>query len=596
MQIRILRDDAARAFLRSDELVSEWERLHAGCPWATVFQAPGFARAWYDVYAAAGDGEYRPVIVAGRDPAGRLCGLLPLAQRRGSRALVAAGAHQAEYQGWIAERDCGGDFGAAAFEALAREGLSSRLTLRYTPAGLPDEWRRERAATSGAFRAVRRPVKRPLIDLADLSGVEERLKGSLLKRSQKMLKRDGGEVRLERVDDREAAVALLDRMIPMYDLRQGARYGVLPFQDDARKLAFHRALLRDTDLLRVSVLRAGDHLASIRIDTRNGHELLANLFTHSPVLARWSPGALHNVLLAKEAAAEGWRTMDLSPGEGYKADLANAWDEVAIVDVLLGAQEYVAHAATRAVRETAKRAIGLLGERGGRWRERAVRGLALARSPGRAVTAARRWARSRDEVVLLGIDADTARRLAGAEPLARNDLPALVAYPRWPAPGAPSRATFLSAALERLEKHQTALTLARDGVPVVAAWVASGTRPVELPGFGEGMEIPEGAAVLYDVAAPDESRSLDADAAMRALVAGAAGVDPEARRVLIALPAPRADLVDAARRLGAVPAGERVRECRFGAVREWTTVREAPVETHERREQAAGELVPAGAA
>src|SRR5690242_11243056 len=99
MIVRIFHGDAANELLADGAFRDDWTKLWKSCPWATVFQSPGFALPWYRVYAE----RYEPVLILGRDHRfGGLSGLFLLARRLGWHGLAHAGAHHAEYQTWLA--------------------------------------------------------------------------------------------------------------------------------------------------------------------------------------------------------------------------------------------------------------------------------------------------------------------------------------------------------------------------------------------------------------------------------------------------------------------------------------------------------------
>src|SRR5690606_38129750 len=110
-----------------------WRQLHTACPWGTVFQGPAFADAWYETYAAVQD----PVVVLGWAENRELAGLLLLAQDRASGMLTHVGAHQAEYQAWLALPESADRFPIEALAAIRQAGLASRLPFRYLAPGTP---------------------------------------------------------------------------------------------------------------------------------------------------------------------------------------------------------------------------------------------------------------------------------------------------------------------------------------------------------------------------------------------------------------------------------------------------------------------------
>ena len=567
MHIQILRDDAARQLLAADELLADWERLYRACPWATVFQSPAFVRTWYASYRDA----YRPVVVLARAGGGALRGLLTLAQPEGSRRLVAAGAGQAEYQTWLAAPHEGDAFALAAFDAMVREAAGSALLLQYTPPGAPTAWMA--APDPHAFYVAARTEPRPLIDLRDLGSVEKLLKGEYYRRRQNWLKRNAGEPRIERISDPAAFDALLEEFAPVYDLRQGARYGHLPFHDDANKAPFHRALIRQPGVLEVSVLRAGDRVASVHVDGNNRGELEIGILAHDPALSRGSPGALHILYLARELARDGWRAIDLTPGGGYKDELANSRDEVGVVHVFFTKEAHALHVASARTRGVAKQLLAHAGGSNERARERMDELAAAVRAPRRAARALAHRVWSTDAVHLYAADVDALRGLGGetGEPmLRRDDSRALVAYLPWGALD-PARQHFHSIALRRLEAGQLALTQMQGDTLVAIGWVAAGERPVTLAGYDQQpLALSPGTALLYDVRIDFGRLDGQAWGILREMVAAAAAL-PKVRRVVAVVAASSEPLGRTLEELGLRRTGSIVRINRFGSVRLWST-------------------------
>jgi len=563
MQIQILRDDAARQLLATDEFSAEWERLYRDCPWATVFQSPAFARTWYASYRPA----YRPLVVLARGDGGRLRGLLTLAQTvGGGRQLVAAGAGQAEYHTWLSAPEDGDDFPLAAFDALGRQLAGATLRLMYTAPGAPSAWLDRRGPR--AFRVARRSERRPLIHLRDLTSVEALLKGEYYRRRQNWLRRNGGEIRIERITDPAAFDALLEEIAPLVDLRQGARYNHLAFHDDPLKAPFYRALMRERGVLEVSVLRAGDRIASVHVDGNNRGELEIGVLTHAPSLSRGSPGALHTLYLARELARDGWRAIDLTPGDRYKDELANGWDEVGVLHVFFSGRAHAVHVASMGARAVAKRLLARAGGSTERARERLDALSAAVRAPRRTARAVAHYLWSTDTVRLFAADADAARAPVGSahdDTLGRDDVRALVAYAPRGAMDAP-RQEWMSSALRRLEGGQVALTRMLGDALIAVGWVATGERPVSLAGYDQPVTLSPGTALLHDVRIDFGRLNGQAEGILRTMIAEAAAT-ASTRRVVVAIPGGATPLAHALERLGLRRAGELVRTSRFGRLR-----------------------------
>jgi CelD/BcsL family acetyltransferase involved in cellulose biosynthesis len=564
MRLEVWRGDAARARLESPDFREQWERLYAECPWASVFQSYGYASTWYDVYRC-----FTPMLVVALDGDGSLRGLLPLAVGSDGDP-VAAGGRQAEYQVWLARPGEGDAFIEAALGLLAVEGPGRTLTLRYLPPETPRDWLTRRRGI--ARRCVLRAVRRGIMDISE-AGAEAALRKKNNRTKLKRLERIG-PVSHERLTDPLAIDALLDEIIPLCDLRNGALHDVLPFRGDPFKLPFHRALSRVPGLLYVSVLRCGNEIASAEFDADNRGQLALGFAALSPSLTRHSPGRLNILFLARDVARQGHRSIDLTPGGGYKDILASRFDEVYTLRVFFGARRLATSRAADAARRVAKALVTRAGadptalrEWVARWRQ-AVDSAGPGGAPARALRAlkARLWADH--EVQLYDLDERGLPERPLGAPVRVDCFADLASYRRGLTGHEPRRA-FLREALSRLERGAHVYTRVDRGELVGSAWVTTAARA---SGAELARALPPGAALVHDLAAsptlcrPDEWVSV-----LTQLVRGAANL-PGVTRVLVAVPRGRHDLAEASSRLGGTHVGSIHEVHRLGRRRSWSTL------------------------
>ena len=96
--VQVYSQTDAERLLESPEFQSQWRTLLADCPWATALQTPEFACTWYRCYKE----RYSPLILVRYATGGQMDGLLLLAVERATGRLTFAGAHQSEYNVWLA--------------------------------------------------------------------------------------------------------------------------------------------------------------------------------------------------------------------------------------------------------------------------------------------------------------------------------------------------------------------------------------------------------------------------------------------------------------------------------------------------------------
>lgn len=318
--MEIIEGAGALTRINSTLFVRQWAELAARCPWTTAYQGPEFVRTWYDTYRE----RFSPlVLVWSRSET--LVGLLTLATERETGNLVVAGAHQAEYQCWLAEPQvlarCIAETAPVLKSRLASGG---HLQLRSLPRGFPLDSLQASVLGSHAYiREYRRPLMR--ID-------RDRVQASLRKKSNKSrmnrLKREG-TLEFSVLAGREAVARVLPQIIEQYDLRQAVTHRAVPFRDDSRKEAFHLALASHEGLLHSTVLTLDGRIVAAHVGVRSGREVHVGVICHAPEMARNSPGKLHLLLLAEQLLEDGVDTLDLTLGDdAWKERFADAHDAV----------------------------------------------------------------------------------------------------------------------------------------------------------------------------------------------------------------------------------------------------------------------------
>jgi CelD/BcsL family acetyltransferase involved in cellulose biosynthesis len=582
MHVELWNGADAWARLESPPFREAWGQLYAECPWASVFQSPGFAGTWYDVYRS----RFSPLLVGATDGDDRLRALLLLAVD-GDGRLAAAGDRQAEYQVWLARDGEGDAFIAAAMERLAVEYPSRTLSLQYLPAGTPREWLSTGRGLAG--RCVLRAVPRALMQITP-EQVDAMIRKKGNRTRLRRLERYGA-VAYERLTDPATIDAVLGEMAAPCDLRNGALHDVLPFTGDPLKLRFHRALARVPGVMCFSVLRCGERTASLLVDAENREHLTLGFTALSPSLARHSPGSIHTLLLAREAAVRGFGSIDLTPGgAAYKDLLATGFDDVYTLRVFFDARRFVAYRAKEATRRAAKVLVDRAGPAPAAIRERfaalreGIDAAGAGSKPARALRALRKRVWSEGEVALYEFDDAAVAALPDGGSMRVDRFDDLVSYRSGLADGLPRRA-FLRRAVARLERGAHAYTRADGGDLVAAAWVS--TPPVAPVEAELASAVPSDAALVHDLAAVASLRRWEEWVrVLPQLVRDAARV-PGVTRVILAVPREQRDVAEAARRLGGALAGSLFESTHLGRRRRWSTV------AVRARAEAASEMRPA---
>ena len=334
MEIGFLSGAQATDRLRQQSFVDAWERLRAACPWATGYQSAAFVLAWYESYADT----MEPLLVTAQGAAsGEFDGLLALAREKETGALVNAGGHQAEYDCWIARDAASDSFISAALTRLRERHPGASLRFRYLPPGCPLGWIDGDRALGRL--AERRDIPRPLLALESEQAFADKLRKKGNKsRLNRLRDAGGGELSCSTITDEAELAVLIDEIARNYDSRQEAMNDVRPFGDDERKKDFHLRLLR-AGVLHAFVLRAGSSMVSAILSVKSGDTLSVGVLSHSVELAEHSPGKFGMLFLAREAASQGYRTIDLTPGGAWKDRFASTHDSVTELTIRFSAMQ-----------------------------------------------------------------------------------------------------------------------------------------------------------------------------------------------------------------------------------------------------------------
>jgi CelD/BcsL family acetyltransferase involved in cellulose biosynthesis len=543
-------DSEALQAITKPQFQTQWRELAAKCPWATALQSPEFACTWYECYGEV----YRPVVLARFGAGGEMDGLMALAVERPSGKLTLAGAHQAEYQVWLAlpgEQT----FVVECLENLRQLGFPS-LTFTYLPPGTPLDWRTNRWSDASTLRAV----QRPLLTVDDIEAVRESLAKKKNRRRLEKLQESGPMSFLELHTPQELD-AYYDDIIDFYDFRMGAVNGTCPFREDPRKRALYRALMAQGQL-HVTVMKIGETLVASHIGLRNKSEVVLGIVGHSPFQAIHSPGKLHILQLGMMLHEEGFANLDLTPGgDAYKEDRATRYDEAHELTLFLDKGALAGHRRSVRVQAFEKKVASVL-----RLNKQGLSRLrSLVRNPIRELvlllSSARKWIWSSEETRFYRAEGGA----VGAADLGiqRDSLRDLLYYEKAQA-DLRSKREFLSNGLAALESGVHVYSLVREKVLVNCAWVAASTSKAPANDMLRSHEYPAKSAVIYDFyAKASASRQGDGSALLRKIVNDATAEGAEA--VFLAIAAEDQTGRQAAEAAGFKYQDSVVRSTRFGA-------------------------------
>jgi CelD/BcsL family acetyltransferase involved in cellulose biosynthesis len=346
MKVEVFIGSEAEKLIENMEFCEDWRRLSNACPWTSVFQEPDFVTTWYSTYR----GQYTPVIVTGINEHNEKAGLFTLATCNDSGNLVVAGDRHTEYGAWLADPRYGNDFIESAIEKLGEKFPNRSLTLLFALPTLPVEWTNPGNRFSSNCHL--RTIPRGLMAVGDGNS----FKDSLRKKYQNKINRlkRAGEFRFDRIEDPEEFKGLLDEILCYQAFRLRAVYNIIDVDNDQLKKTFLINLLRLTRILNVTVLRVGDKLVSGQIHMHNREQVLLGLITHSPFYSKFSPGAVHLLMLGVELAQKEIPIFDLTPGGEYKDRYATDHDHAYILKIFFNRTHSFRYKLVRKISESIK--------------------------------------------------------------------------------------------------------------------------------------------------------------------------------------------------------------------------------------------------
>jgi CelD/BcsL family acetyltransferase involved in cellulose biosynthesis len=120
-------------------------------------------------------------------------------------------------------------------------------------------------------------------------------------------------------------------------------------------------LLRE-GILHVTLLKAGPEVVSAVFGLSDGktYSLMMSMF--APESARYSPIALHHLMLVERLDAEGYSVLDLTPGpDSFKERFAGAYEDVQVLSIYFKQREWMKAKLRQRSKAIAKETLSALG-------------------------------------------------------------------------------------------------------------------------------------------------------------------------------------------------------------------------------------------
>jgi CelD/BcsL family acetyltransferase involved in cellulose biosynthesis/RimJ/RimL family protein N-acetyltransferase len=566
MNFSLARKTEARNLISDANFLRDWEALYQNCSWATVFQSPVFVKTWYEIYGEVFD----LLFVYETNEAENLNGLFPLAIEKSSGKICAAGDYHAEYQTWLACEENANSFVEKAFDRLRRDFFEQRLELLFLAPNTPLIWFENKKKWGGQTNLLTH--LHPLIEIGNGEKSEESLRKKGNKTRFRQLNKIG-EVRLETLRTPEELEPIFDEIEDYMKLRMSALHNVLP-EYDARRKPFHLALMKNSDFIHASLLKAGDKIASAKIALRNRGEMLLSVTSMSPFFARQSPSKLHILLLGKAFAKEKIPVFDLSPGAGYKERFATHCKEANSITVFFNKADFLRYKSKRKVYGLTKERLEQLNIAKTKvfaFSDKLLHKLRRVKYrtvPGTILKNTRRKIFERRECRIYSFDVQKIALLENPNLMRRDSVADLLKYV--PAEGWQLTVSqFHKVCLERFENGNHSFTFADDDTLLHYGWLIERQEISDVSEVRQKFELPPNSAVLFDFYTHPKARGrgLYKKSLLQGLHSAAQIAGTE--QVFIGVMADNLASRRVIEKTGFVYRGSLFNETRFGKIKKW---------------------------
>jgi CelD/BcsL family acetyltransferase involved in cellulose biosynthesis len=457
----LIQSHAAHELLNNQKFIEQWSKLLEKSPYATGFQEPAFACAWYESYRE----NWHPIIIYCPNSNEELTGLWLLAYNPENKLLVHVGDNQAEYHIWLALPGTEVSFLASAWKELVKQLDFSILRFRYLPVAEP------LGSILKCIPELRHvAIRKRLTPLMVLDANE--IKSSFAKKSNKSrfnrLKRLG-LVEFRKIRSISELESVFDELIDFYDLRQGAVNNARPFQYDAIKRKFHIETFRKSvDKIHVTVTFLNGKPVAGLWGTITRGTIHIGLIMHSPFLAEHSLGKLHIMQLSQLMLSENLNVLDLTPGsDPWKDRFANKHGEVAEAIIYrsnwLRKRNELAYRTLNTVRNLANR-MGISSAE-----LKTIMVTVREVSPARLVVNFLQWIWSDRKHLIYQIDRLGASKFQSDTELKVDSINDVMLFDH--RHERKSGSSFLSSALHRFEQGEHIYTTTSNGLLAYCAWV-----------------------------------------------------------------------------------------------------------------------------
>lgn len=316
MHIKILSKDDTLKIISDKKFILRWKYLAENTSHCTIIQEYGFVVSWYRSYLD----KYKPMMVLGYDEQENIIGILPLAVSYDTGYLSHAGEDQAEYHGWICLKKYEEEFLVHALISIKKEYKPGNWKWGWLPSAVDINWFNSDLLKKNNIYINKTIAESPLYNLEDSNKIKKK---KSIRNKINQLEREG-ELKIERIRDRNYTKKLLETIIAQYSFRQLALFNHNPLRNER----IIKVCLEQMDLMpeniHFTVLWHGDKLLACNFGLCTANNVILGLISYDPVKGKFSPGYIFLIKLLEYIKDEGYKILDLTPGgDSYKEHFCN---------------------------------------------------------------------------------------------------------------------------------------------------------------------------------------------------------------------------------------------------------------------------------
>lgn len=337
LEIKIVKNNDALKLLEDDLFVSKWGKLASQQVNVTVQQEHPFVSTWYKQYL----NEFNPILILGFDSNAKLIGIIPLAQNKKNYQINHAGDIQAEYCGWICNEPFCETFITQTILLIKNHFNLKKWEWGWIPPKSSIEWFSSDTFKNENIFIKYREFDSPMLDVTDDVKISKLKKNRSLKTKINRYKKKGGFF-LERITSKEKAIEIFDILEKQSDFRQMAINQVSPFSDDPNKSSYYINKLDFPDDCHFTVLWSNNKPIAYNFGECDSTTVYLGVTSFDPTESKNSPGKIHLIMLAELMKEEGYRYLDLTPGnDGYKEWFSNSRQKLYFLTLFFNKNDYI---------------------------------------------------------------------------------------------------------------------------------------------------------------------------------------------------------------------------------------------------------------